>query len=235
MKSAGKIANLVRRIGMRKLGTQTSFAVLTVALIWGIIAMASSATTLNGPQGTIPASLFDLNILFHPQTKVPWPSVPFFGWRLSHVNWPDLEPEKNKWYFDLLDKYVSWGQEHNTEILMTLTYTPRWASSSPDAPSDFPTPGYAGAPRDLDDWRNFVRTVATRYKGKIHVYEIWNEPDRPHDWIGGTDTMVAMVREASKILKGVDPSITVLCPSPISTNGIPWFEDFLKKGGAQYC
>ncbi len=148
----------------------------------------------------------------------------------------DLQPQKDKWHFDLLDKYVSWGQEHNTEIMMLLTYTPRWASSSPDAPSDVPdSPGFAGVPKDMNDWKTFVRTVATRYKGKIHVYEMWNEPDRQKDWIGGTETMVAMVRDASKILKEVDPTITVVGPSPeTQPGGVAWLNDFLHKGGGQY-
>lgn len=186
-------------------------------------------------QDPIPASYFDLNILFHPATQVAWPAVPFYGWRLAHANWPDLEPQKDRWNFSLLDKYVSWADQHHTEILMILTFTPRWASSSPDAPSDFPnSPGYAGIPRDMNDWRTFVQTVATRYKGHIHLYEIWNEPDRPRDWVGDTDTMISMVRDAAQILKQIDPSITVLSPCPTYPNGLKWLNGFLQKGGSQY-
>jgi hypothetical protein len=206
-------------------------AIMTATLI----SAADSSMELTPPQEPIPASYFDLNILFHPATHVPWPSVPFYGWRLSHANWTDLEPEKGKWYFDLLDKYVAMAQEHNTEILMTLTYTPPWASSRPDAPSDFPNlNGLAGPPRDMNDWTTFVRTVATRYKGKIHVYEIWNEPDRDKDWVGTVDQLVGMVREASRVLKEVDPTITVLSPCPETPRGPQWIGEFLRKGGGQY-
>ncbi len=119
---------------------------------------------------------------------------------------------------------------------MGLTYTPQWASSSPNSPGDLPTSlGYAGEPKDMDDWRTFVRTVATRYKGKIHVYEIWNEPDRKQDWVGSVDTLVTMTRDASKILKEIDPSITVLGPCPEThPGGIKWLNEFLSKGGGQY-
>jgi Glycosyl hydrolases family 39 len=227
--------NKIRMRGMRKLGLSAALVVLAGTLLTtGFIAIPSSGQILTAPQSPVPASYFGLNVLFNPRFNVPWPPVPFYGWRLSHVNWPDLEPQKGKWNFDLLDKYVGWSQEHKSEILMTLTYTPRWASSSPDAPSDFPTPGYAGVPRDMNDWRTFVRTVASRYKGRIHVYEIWNEPDRQKDWIGDVDTMIAMVRDASKILKEVDPGITVLSPSPTTTHGLPWMNEFIQKGGLQY-
>jgi hypothetical protein len=185
----------------------------------------------------VPPSFFALNILFHPLNKVPWPEVPFGGWRLSHVNWADLQPQKDNWYFVLLDRYADWGQQHNTEILMALTYTPRWASSAPDAPTDVETgnpPGLSGPPRDMEDWRIFVRTVATRYKGRIHVYEIWNEPNRPQSWVGDVDTLIAMTKEARKILKQVDAQNIVVAPAPEEEKGLPWLNEFLRKGGAQY-
>jgi Glycosyl hydrolases family 39 len=225
IRKRGTVANRLQRL---------SAVLLATLLLCGTVGMADSNITLTPSQTAIPASYFDLNILFNPRVNVPWPSVPFYAWRFSHVNWPDVEPEKDKWYFDLLDKYVTWGQQQNTEVLMTLTYTPRWASSSPDAPSDFPTPGYAGVPRDMNDWRTFVRTVGTRYKGRIHVYEIWNEPDRPKDWIGTTDQMIEMVRDASQILKQIDPTVTVLSPCPTYGNGMKWMDEFLQKGGGQY-
>jgi len=185
----------------------------------------------------IPSSYFSMNILFHPLNHVPWPVVPLGGWRTSHVNWADIQLEKDRWYFDLLDKYVTWSVTHQTEILMPLTYTPRWASSTPDAPTDVEQgnpPGLSGPPRDMEDWRIFVRTVAMRYKGRIHNWEIWNEPNRPQSWTGSVDTMVDMTREAARILKEVDPGNLVVSPAPTGIYGLPFLDKFLSKGGGQY-
>lgn len=187
-------------------------------------------------QVPIPPAYFSMNILFHPLTHVPWPSVPLGGWRTSHVNWPDLEPDKNNWRFDLLDKYVDWSQAHNLPILMLLTYTPRWVSNNPDAPSDFPAmPGISGAPRDMGEWRTFVRTVATRYKGRIRNWEIWNEPNRAKDWTGDIPTMVEMAKEAYQILKEVDPSCVVVSPSATESTGVSYLDAYLAAGGGNYA
>jgi hypothetical protein len=178
-----------------------------------------------------------MNILFHPLNNVPWPSAPLGGWRTSHVNWADIQLKKDQWYFDLLDKYVNWSLTHHTEILMPLTYTPRWASSTPDAPTDVEQgnpPGLSGPPRDMEDWKIFVRTVATRYKGRIHNWEIWNEPNRPQSWTGSADTMVEMTRGASRILKEIDPDNLVVSPAPTGVYGLPFLDKFLSKGGGQY-
>ncbi|MGC2720531.1 MAG: glycosyl hydrolase, partial [Candidatus Acidiferrales bacterium] len=195
--------------------------------------MASSTGEIDSPSGVIPPSLFDLNILFHPSTKVPWPAVPFYGWRLSHADWSTLEPAKDQYDFDLVDKYVAWGQQHNTEILMTLTYTPQWASSTPNVRTA-PGLGVSGPPNDMGEWKKYVRTVAERYNGKIHIYEIWNEPDKTESWTGSVDTMVSMVREASRILKEVDPSITIVSPPPTGPKGVNFLQQFLAHGGGQF-
>jgi Glycosyl hydrolases family 39 len=209
-----------------------TLAMLCCISLATVATRAQTTTTLTPPQQPVPDSFFDLNILFNTDSNVPWPPVPFYGWRLSHVNWPDLQPYRDKWHFDLLDKYVAVAQQHKAEVFMTLTYTPRWASSMPDAESDWPNrPGFAGAPVNMDDWRNFVRTVGTRYKGKIHVYEIWNEADHQHSWLSGTEKMIEMVREASTILKQIDPTIIILSPCPTNP---AWIAEFLQKGGGQY-
>jgi len=46
--------------------------------------------------------------------------------------------------------------------------------------------------------------------------------------------MVNLVRVASQELKGVDSSNQVISPSAVADVGVPWFEEFLRKGGGQY-
>jgi len=219
--------------------TRIAFLVLFASIIFVSkpTTAGDDAAVLTPNSGPVPASLFCLNILFHPLTKVPWPAVPFAGWRLSHTNWADLEPQKDNWYFTLLDRYADWADQHHAEILMPLAYTPTWASSVPDAKTDVEAnapPGLSGPPQNMEDWKNFVRTIATRYKGRIHVFEIWNEPNRPQSWVGDVDTMITMTQQAREILKEIDPHNIVVAPAPEQERGAPWLEEFLRKGGARY-
>ena len=228
------LEQVFQKNNMLKADLRFSFALLAIAaLICSFTAMAGSDTTLIPSQSPIPADFFSLNILFHPNTKVSWPAVPFRGWRVWHALWYDLEPQKGKWQFDHLDALVDSAQKHGAEIDLILAYSPAWASSKSDPQADW-VPGSSGPLRDINDWKDYVRTVATRYKGRIHVYELWNEPDRPHAWLGDMDSMIQMVREASQILKAIDPTITVVSPSPETAKGPDWLNDFLKKGGGQY-
>jgi hypothetical protein len=219
---------------MSKAAFHISMALIAASiLISAFVALANSENMPTAPTIPIPASYFNLNILFHPYNNVAWPAEPFHGWRVWHALWFDLEPQKGQWKFDHLDKLVGEAQQNNSEMVLIMSYSPAWASSKPQQPADW-KPGTAGPLVDINDWRDYVKTVGTRYKGKIHIYEMWNEPDRPKAWVGDMNTMVQMVREAYTILKGIDPTVTIVSPSATFPNGNAWLNDFLSKGGGQY-
>ena len=194
----------------------------------------SGYNQLQPPTTTVPASFFGMHI-HRAGAATAWPAVPVPEWRLwdAHAVWPDVEPTRGQWNFDGLDKYVSLASQHNTDILLPLGLSPRWASARSQEPSTY-QPGFAAEPADIEDWRTYVRTVATRYKGRIHAYEIWNEPNLKQFWTGTTDQMVVLVREASQIIRGIEPHAIIVSPSATSTGGTKWLAEFLKKGGGQY-
>ena len=193
------------------------------------------------PPQPIPPSYFGMHIQHtvisdEAAPLTPWPSVTVTEWRLwdARVTWPEIEPQKGEWRFATLDKSVAIAREHNAKVVLTLGFTPHWASARPQEFVGY-NPGWAAEPADLEDWRVFVRTVATRYKGRIHIYEIWNEPNLTKIyWTGSTEQMIALVREADQIIKSIDPSAILVSPSATSDDGLKWLSEFLSKGGGQY-
>ena len=196
----------------------------------------SSAVVLQPPATTIPDTYFGLHIhhLDRPN-PTPWPAMRVPAWRLwdADVTWPDLEPARGQWHFERLDRYVSLAQQNHTAILLALGGSPNWASARPQQPSPY-QPGFTAEPANIEDWRTFVRTVVTRYKGRIEAYEIWNEPNLKDFWSGTTDQMVTLTKEASQIIRAVDPAAIIVSPSATAEYGIPWLGEFLTKGGGQY-
>jgi hypothetical protein len=204
-------------------------------LTWALLDPAA-ADDLQAPNAVIPSSYFGLHIhhLAYP-VPTPWPNMPVPEWRLwdANVTWADIEPSKGQWRFEKLDSYVSLAQQHATGILLTLGGSPRWASARPNVATNY-YPGFTAEPANVDDWRNYVKTVTLRYKGRIQAYEIWNEPNLADFWSGTTDQMLALTKEASLIIRSVDPQAIVVSPSATADYGIPWLAEFLKKGGGQY-
>lgn len=195
------------------------------------------ATDLQPPKAAVPASYFGMHIhhLADGAVPTPWPDLPVPQWRLwdANVTWADLQPTKGQWQFQKLDSYVSLAGQHGTGLLLTLGGSPMWASARPQLKSSY-SPGFTAEPADIEDWREYVRTVASRYKGRIQAYEVWNEPNWTDFWSGSTDQMLTLTREASQIIHNVDPKALVVSPSAAATPGISWLAEFLRKGGGQY-
>ena len=166
--------------------------------------------------------------------QLPWPTVQFGSWRLwdTYVAWPNLQPERGRWTFAVLDKMVAEAQDHGVEVLMGLAHSPKWASARPDERGAY-APGAVAEPVDMDDWRNYVRTVGQRYKGRIAAYEVWNEPSDKSHFSGTVDKLVELTCEASRILKAIDPAVRIV--SAGSAGGgihIRYLDNFLSRGGA---
>jgi len=184
----------------------------------------------------VPATLFG-NHMHRALTGTAWPTVKFGTWRLwdAFVTWPDLEPVKGAWNFTRLDAYVDMAEQRGVELLLPLSQSPRWASARPDEPSAY-GPGKAAEPANLDDWKNYVSAVATRYKGRIHYYELWNEINAKNFYTGTTDQMILLAKSAYETIKAIDPSATVISPSFCPPeNHTEMFDDYLAKGGANYA
>ena len=213
----------------------------SVAVLGVNSAICAQIERISTPRSTIPRTYFGMHIhgMVAPRPGLskpdPWPDIDFGSWRLlsAYVDWPNLEPAKGQWKFSTLDQLVNLAQEHNVEILLPLVFSPSWASSRPNEKSQY-SPGNAAPPSDINDWRTYVRTVAMRYKGRIQSYEIWNEPNVHEIFSGSPEQMIALTQEANKILKEIDPNITVVSPSATTVNGVPWLRTFLSVGGAQY-
>lgn len=181
----------------------------------------------------VPEAYFGMHI--HRAVTGAWPSVPFGSWRLwdAMVAWPQLQPRPDTWNFETLDRYVDMAEQHHVEIVLPLGLSPQWASARPSESSAY-KPGNAAPPKDAETWRNYVRTVGSRYKGRIKYFEIWNEPSSTKFWTGSMKQLVTLVREASQILKEIDASNQVISPACSSQQGTRYLRDFLSEGGGQY-
>jgi hypothetical protein len=202
----------------------------------------------------VPPQNFGFNL--HPkafQDTVPWPSIHFGSLRLwaTQTTWNDLNPSSGVYDFQMLDSTIAVAaQNGKTDLLYTFGVTPHWASSKPNdqiCVSKYSPPGSCDAPYDLNAdgtgtdmiWQEFVTAVVTHAAGKIHYWEVWNEPDVPMEWNGTMAQMARMAKDAYTIIKAIDPSALVTTPTPV--NAAPgqsiniWLPKYLGTGGAAYA
>jgi Glycosyl hydrolase catalytic core len=182
----------------------------------------------------IPRSYFGIHVKHETQT---WPTDVAFGdWRLldNDVLWRDLEGKGRKqWTMYHLNDLVGVAEKHHVEPLYTMGFTPTWASARPN---ETVGRGSAAEPKDMQDWREYVQSLATQYKGRIHDWEIWNEANDKAFYSGSIEQMVKLAQAAYEILKQVDPNNTVIAPSvTYGLQGTSWLDSYLKAGGGKYA
>lgn len=93
------------------------------------------------------------------------------------VEWGRLEPTPDTWDWSALDHALDLAEARDIEVLQVLAYSAPWAASVQGDPMT--------RPARLEDWVRFVRAAALRYRGRIHAWEVWNEPNADTFWHGG--------------------------------------------------
>lgn len=185
----------------------------------------------------VEGSFFGMHVRYG-ATQTPWPNVPFHSWRVitPGTAWFGLQPERGKWNFAELDRSVAVAERHGIEILLTLGQTPKWAAARPGEIVQN-GPGASSEPARMEDWENYIRTVARRYRGKIKYYELWNEPRfrevYPYrvmpGFTGYAAQMVEMGRVARRVLQQEDPKAVLI--SPAIDAGLSHVEQWFRSGG----
>ncbi len=119
--------------------------------------------------------------------------------------WHDLEWQGDGvWDFAGADMAVSKARGHGVEILGILGGCPPWANGDRE-------PFCPPLPKNLDKWAEYVRTVSSRYAGRVSAWEIWNE-ENIQFWQPEPDPeyYVELLRIASGEIRKADPQAKVV-------------------------
>lgn len=126
-----------------------------------------------------------------------------------------IEPVKGEYHWEHLDKCVDLYTQAGFVINAQFLYTPVWASPFPEKVDKINIcvrEANAYAPKDLNDFTNFVALTVNRYKDRIRLWEIWNEPSIPGGsvfWSDTTENFVAMLKAGSVTVKKNQPEAQV--------------------------
>ena len=179
--------------------------------------------------GTVPADFFGM-VVKQPGLQ---PAVHAGARRLwdSGVSWAALEPASGSFSWATLDQEVASAEAAGAEVTLTLGMTPTWASSQPALASNYGD-GATAMPGNLADWDAYVLAVATRYRGRIHGYEVWNAPENSTYFsaspAGIEADMAALARHTAATVHAADTAAVVISPA-LSSQAVA---GFLSAGGA---
>jgi hypothetical protein len=100
-----------------------------------------------------------------------------FGWVKQKFAWREIEGiEKGQYDWYRPDKVVAAAEEAGIKLLVRLDRQPFWSEPQDNLWHDNQPPG------DYQDFGDFCGAVASRYRGRIAAYQVWNEPNLDREW-----------------------------------------------------
>lgn len=93
--------------------------------------------------------------------------------------WTDIEPRRGEFFFTAYDELVAAASRYGIELIGIICYGNPWATSAASKGANYKDYGLTDKlpPDDLETYANFAAAVASRYRGQVRRWEIWNEPN----------------------------------------------------------
>ncbi|HEX5417209.1 MAG TPA: hypothetical protein VFZ25_16210 [Chloroflexota bacterium] len=132
--------------------------------------------------------------------QFPWESLQLSPGPNGYWN-----PQLNASTWDKYDKIVDLANKYDLELIVRLDRPPAWTrtdNSRPEAPPD----NYAL-------YGDFVYQVVKHFQGRVHYYQIWNEPNIYPEWGGNPpdpEAYTRLLQIAYTRAKEADPNVVIL-------------------------
>ncbi len=144
-----------------------------------------------------------------------------FGWIRQQFPWEDIEIHAKGDFtdrrnlevhgvisaWDKYDQIVALAEQYGLRIMARLG-GPMPAWSLPEGTTNRYTP-----PADFQDFVDYAVAVATRYRGRIQHYQVWNEPNLYPEWgeqMVNAEAYTDLLCRTYRALKAIDPQIVVI-------------------------
>lgn len=169
---------------------------------------------------------------FDPKKAYPYVAELGVKWARLQSGWMRTEKEKGVYDFAWLDDVVDNMIAIGVQPWMCLCYgNPIY---TPEAAQYF---GAVGCPpiyteEERQGWHNYIVALTKHFAGRVHYYEVWNEPDGDWCWKHGPDPeeLAALTAATAKACKEGDPTCEVLGFATCRVNRMNFLENLCRAG-----
>lgn len=126
------------------------------------------------------------------------------GYARLQSGWAKTEKKKGKYDFAWLDEHVDGLIKQGVHPWMCLCYgNPLYSEHGFDLNAKLFPDGPI-----MDAWLRYVKAVVSRYKGKVTMYEVWNEPDNKRA-LDSYDLYANLYVRTSQVIRETDPDVKI--------------------------
>lgn len=172
--------------------------------------------------------------VFDPEKAYAYVAETGAKWARLQSGWQRTEKVKGVYNFDWLDRVVDNMIAIGVEPWLCLCYGNELYSEA--AKSVF---GAVGIPpihteEERQAWRNYVSATVRHFKGRVHYYEVWNEPDGVWCWKHGPNAkeLAQFTKETAAACREADPDCEVIGLSLCFDE--EFTAEFAAAGGLEY-
>ncbi len=138
-----------------------------------------------------------------------WPLIKDagFSWVKQRVAWRDVEgagPGIYEWAH--LDRIVDEAGQAALSLILRVDYPPYWAHRAASEEGPY-------LPVSPDAFGNFCSALASRYRGRVRGYQVWNEPNLAREWNGyapNPEGYVQLLRHCYAAIKAADSQALII-------------------------
>ena len=145
------------------------------------------------------------------QETLGWARGLGVDWVKQQVEWHTVEHGPDDFDWELLDRAVTACDESGLKLLLGVVHAPDWTRT---------VVLESGPPLQYAEFGRFCGQLATRYRGRVEGYELWNEPNLAREWRGDTldpARFVALIAEGARAVRHADPSAQIISGAPAVT------------------
>jgi len=142
-------------------------------------------------------------------------------WSRDHWSfcWYAVEPKPGEWTWEKADEKLDRALKYGVSVFGVLHGTPAWASEDGSQ-------GYTSRPRNWSEWETYVEKTVGHFKGRVRVWEVWNEPQ-------SADFYAELCRRTYAAAKRADPDCLVIGLSSTLFSG-GFLRRFVELGGLNH-
>jgi polysaccharide biosynthesis protein PslG len=148
-----------------------------------------------------------------------------FHWLRQEFPWEDIEihgkgdfedrrhePYRSAW--DKYDHIVALAEQEGMELIVRLSNPPAWSRAGGDEVGSY------APPDDFQDFADYVYAVASRYRGQVRYYQLWNEPNIYPEWGNrpvSPEEYTALLKAGAMAVREADPGAVVIAGALAAT------------------
>jgi len=125
-------------------------------------------------------------------------------WILNTFYWDSIEKERGKFDFTSYDAFVDTANSEDKKIIAVLGYETSWLYPKGERKRYI-------APENIPLYLNYVEETVRHFKGRVDVWDIWNEPNLIFSyWQGPRKEYIEMTRLTAQKIREIDPDSHIL-------------------------